>query len=484
MRTVYTWCYETLIDLSRLERFLIFFGFALVLFFSSFHLFNSPETWMDEGLVIQSAVGLLHTGEAALLVAPGIYEPAWYITTGFPLTLPLAGAFAVFGVSLEVARMVMLVFLICFYAVLFLYSRKAIGGTAAWFGFFLLVFFGPIYGDGRNVLGEIPGLLCVLVALLPLMRGGELTRNRAVLAGIGAGMAFAAKPIFILFLPALLVACVLRREELKLKKVFIFGALGVLIPTAFWIFTQFDNVALSRVLVDYANPHDLNVWSAIVANMKRLLTEMQPLYFVSALFVWVASYAVRRFRRETIPLTEEALMFFSILVLLAYLRTAGYYRYFFPAQVFVVLYFPFSVLYLTRGYDRLISRSTTVLLFGLILFQAYETAFRSWTAVHYDSALTTSFERYFKNLPSGEEIFVYQAPEAMTFVGERPAYQFVQIAPLVSAGDEYASRVFSGVAPKVITTAKIFSDNASSTFSHYAMTDAFGNYVILVQKKK
>ena len=48
---------------------------------------------MDEGLIIQSAQGLLETGKASLPVAPGVYEPAWYITTGFPLTLPFMEIF-------------------------------------------------------------------------------------------------------------------------------------------------------------------------------------------------------------------------------------------------------------------------------------------------------------------------------------------------------------------------------------------------------
>lgn len=482
MRNLHTWYSEMLSGFSVSDYILISIGFALVLFFSSFHLFSSPETWMDEGLIIQSAVGLLHTGKAALPVAPGIYEPAWYVTTGFPLTLPLAGTFAVFGVSLEVARLVMLVFLIGLYSVLFLYARKAIGGTAAWFGFFFLVFFAPIYGNGRNVLGEIPGLLYILLALLPLMRGGELTRNRALLAGIGAGLAFASKPIFILFLLALLVVCLLRCRELKLKKVFVFGLLGVLIPIAFWIFTQFDNATLSRVLTVYANPHDANVGSAIVDNVKRLFIEMQPLYFLSALFIWITSYIVRRFRHETIPLSEEALFFFSVLVFFAYLRTAGYYRYFFPSQVFALLYLPKSLLYLFMDRHRYLSRAVVVFLCALILFQAYETSFRSWTAVHYDSMRTVSLERYFANLPIGEEIFVYQAPEIMTFVGEHPTYQFVQITPSVSAGNAYTSHVLSGEMSRVITSTNFFHIHTSDIFSHYTITKALIDYVILIPK--
>ncbi|TSC71440.1 MAG: hypothetical protein G01um101448_1179 [Parcubacteria group bacterium Gr01-1014_48] len=467
---------------STSDLALLFLGFALVLFFSSYKLFASPETWLDEGLIIQSAQGLLETGKASLPVAPGVYEPAWYITTGFPLTLPLAGAFAVFGVSLEAARLVMLLFLLCLYLMFFVYARKAIGGTAAWLGFFLLIFFAPIYGNGRNALGEIPGLLMILVALWPLLLGGVLSRGRALWAGVGAGLAVAAKPIFLLFLPALLLALLLRSRELELKKVFLFGATGVLIPLALWSFFQFDHISFARLLAVYANPHDLDIGSAILTNIKRFGTEIQPLYFFAALLVWVASYGVRRFRRETVSLAEETLLLFSVLVFLAYIRTAGYYRYFFPAQVFALLYLPQSLWYLAGRHSRLFSRAIIACLCGVILFQAYETTFRSWTAVHYDSTRTEELHQYFATLPITEELFVYQAPEVVPFAGKRPLYQYVEIIPSVSAGKEYQHLVLSGQAPLILTPVSLFDLYAQTVFKEYISLTRVAEYVVLTPR--
>ena len=461
------------------DRVLLFIGFVLVLFFSSFHLFNSPETWMDEGLIIQSAEGILETGKAAVPIAPGVWEPAWYITTGFPLTLPLAGTFAVFGVSLEAARLVMLAFLLCLFGVFFLYARRAISGGAAWFGLFFLVFFAPIYGNGRNALGEIPGLLFLVLALLPLIQSGAISRRRALWAGVAAGCAVAAKPIFILFLPALLLTLVLRWKELELKKVFLIGIAGVIMPLIIWAYIQFDQVTLAQVLAVYANPHDVNVGAALVANTKRLLTEMQPLYFFAVFAVWALSYGVRRFRREAVSLVEETVLFFALLVLLAYLRTAGYYRYFFPAQVFALLYFPQSLLYLTKNYGRLFVRAILVSLFGLILFQAYETAFRSWVAVHYDSTRTQELEKYFSNLSLSEEVFIYQAPEIVSFVGKHPFYQYVEILPSVSAGKDYQHLVLSGKAPLVVTPYDLFERESKTTFRQYTLVSRITEYAVL-----
>lgn len=468
-------------SLTTVDRILIATALVSVIFFSAYKLFDSPETWMDEGLIIQAAEGILDTGKASLLVAPGVYEPAWYITTGFPVTLPLAGVFAVFGVSIEAARLVMLVFLLSFYIALWFYARKTIGGIAAWLGFFLLVFFGPIYGNGRNVLGEIPGLLIILIALWPLLKGGELTRKGALWVGIGAGLAVAAKPIFILFIPALLLSLFLHRQEIKLKKVFFVGTVGIFIPILIWVFFQFDHITPTRVLSVYANPHDLDISKAIVTNIKRFSSETQPLYFLAALTVWFISYILRRLQRISVSFAEETLLFFSMAVFFAYMRTAGYYRYFFPAQVFALLYLPQSLWYLV-GRRQFFSRAIIISMFGFVLFQAYETTFRSWVAIHYNSTRTEVLERYFATLPKEEEIFVYQAPEVMSFVGTRPTYQYVEITPSIRAGSVYTHLVSSGAVQRILTPSDFFKAHQYDLFMRYVVADNIDSYTVAIPK--
>jgi 4-amino-4-deoxy-L-arabinose transferase-like glycosyltransferase len=465
-----------------LNRVLFGSGALLVLFFSTYHLFSSPETWMDEGLIIQSAVGLLHTGTVALPVAPGVYQPLGIITTGFPVTVPLAVVFGAFGESLEAARIVMLGFLLCLYLTLFLYVRRHIGGAAAVLGLFLIIFFGPMYGNGRNVLGEIPGLLFMILALLPLRAHESLTRRQALWTGVFAGLAVATKPIFILFIPALLLALLLRHRELNLKKVFWFGAAGVLLPVLVWLGFLFQHETLSHVLAVYANPHDLNVESALLANVKRFFTELQPLYFLAALTLWTASYGLRRLRRENIPLTEETLLFFSVLIACAYIRTAGYYRYFFLGEVFALLYLPHSLFYLVRGRARAFTYGALLVVSGLLLFQAYETSFRSWTAVHYSSTRTESLERYFATLSNEDSLFVYQAPEVMTFVGTRPVYQYVEITDSIHIGESYIPLIRTGDVMRIITPGDFFEKHERDLFSKYQLSEMVDNYAMLVRR--
>lgn len=462
--------------------FLCTIVFGAVVFFSTYKLFESPETWMDEGFIIQSVIGLLHTGALALPVAPLVFEPAWYMTTGFPVTLPLAGAFSLFGISLEAARVVMVVFLCTCFAVLWIYARRVFSEWVSYLGICLLTFFAPLYGNGRNVLGEVPGILFILLSLLPLLAPGSPTRTRAFLVGMLVGVAVAIKPIFILFAVAFLAVLVLRRREYNLQKNIAFGLLGSSIPLLLWYVLQFRDAAFSQILQLYANPHTIPLLDAIRSNMERFYTEAQPAFFLGLLAIWVASYVVRRLLYESVSITEEILLLFSVLVLCMYLRTAGYYRYFFPAQVFSLLYLPSAALYL--GNKLRIRGLVLAGLLTLLAFLAYETTFRSWVAVHYGATRTETFSAYFDTLPPEEVLFIYQVPEAVPFAHTHQFYQYAQVVPGVYAGALFVPQVTSGGAAKVLTSQGTFGTHKDSVFAKYQISETINDYVILVPKQR
>jgi hypothetical protein len=161
------------------------------------------------------------------------------------------------------------------------------------------------------------------------------------------------------------------------------------------------------------------------------------------------------------------------------MRTVGYYRYFFPGQVFALLYLPQSLWYVVRG-KQFVSRVVFVSLCGLIIFQAYEANFNSWTAVHYDSERTFLLTQFFSRLPDGAELFVYQAPEVVPFAHTKHAlYQFVQITPSISVGRMYESRITSGEAQLVLTPSEFFDAHANDIFTKYIASSTFDKYVIL-----
>ncbi len=117
-----------------------------------------------------------------------------------------------------------------------------------------------------------------------------------------------------------------------------------------------------------------------------------------------------------------------------------------------------------------------------MLFQAYETSFRSWTAVHYDATRTRDLERYFSALPLSQEIFIYQAPEVVPFAEKHKSYQYTELTASLGVGKDYASLVASGTAQMVITPAQFFDGHAKDVFSHYVVTGEVDSYVILAPK--
>src|SRR3989338_7685115 len=138
------------------------FAAALLLFFlSTYRLTESPPIWTDEGHLIQVAMNAaLHGPQAQLQVAPGKFESgAFSATTGYPALFPVAVAFSLFGVTLVSARLVMAVFILLFVFVAWRLAVRHLPLPLPAHALLLLSTFAPLYGNGNNVLGEIPGLL-------------------------------------------------------------------------------------------------------------------------------------------------------------------------------------------------------------------------------------------------------------------------------------------------------------------------------------
>jgi len=146
--------------LSRKFRtiFLIFLS-LLGLFLATYKLTESPAVWFDEGVSVQTAMNLATAKTPGMQVEPGVIINATrFMTTGFPLIYPLSFSFKFFGVGMLQARIVMVIFLIGLILIAYLLVKKMFGFRTAVLSSLLLVSFPVLYGNGKNVLGEVPGL--------------------------------------------------------------------------------------------------------------------------------------------------------------------------------------------------------------------------------------------------------------------------------------------------------------------------------------
>src|SRR3989344_6789566 len=139
---------------------------GVVITASLWHLEDSPRTWFDEGIYLNVAKNTASQGIYNIVLAPGIMGDMSYISTGYTLLLPIALAMKVFGPTLLVARLVMVGFLVGLVLLVFLYIRRISGVWPALLSAGLLVTFSALYGHGKNVLGEVPGLFYLVFAVL------------------------------------------------------------------------------------------------------------------------------------------------------------------------------------------------------------------------------------------------------------------------------------------------------------------------------
>ncbi len=456
---------------------------VIVLFFSVYKLTESPPVWMDEGVISQVAENMAIFHKHALQIAPHVFDSAWYATTAFTVTLPVSIAFSFFGVGVLQARFVMVLFILALYIGTYFLIRKKSDLTLL-LTLLLLVTFAPLYGQGKNVLGEVPGLAFLVAGLVLLNKvvdGNPLNKKRNLcMAGILFGLTIATKPIFILLIPALVVSLFLYRKKF-FSSMYDIGTIGcgLIIPLILWAIVQFNDAALATVLKLYSNPNHLDVGYYVVLNLKRFVTEAQPLYALILFVLWTVGGVIRYKRKINILATETIAWMFSFLMLLAYVRTAGFYRYFFIGEVLSLIYVLPSILSLQIKEKKGIFFYTILSFFTLVvIFQLYQTSFHSWVADHYESTRSKVLEEHVGTIDPQKSVFFYQVPETVLFFHGSNYYQYFAITDSLLVGDGEI-KLLSEHVPDLIVTSQTLPKDAATLFAHYHVIDTFDRYEIL-----
>jgi 4-amino-4-deoxy-L-arabinose transferase-like glycosyltransferase len=160
-----------------------------------------PAPWFDEGHHIAAAATLARHGVYGAPQAGAIvpFDPA--VLVGPPIILPVAASFAVFGVGVLQARIVMVLFALCAAWVLWRTARHLVGDRAALLAMAVVVAgtpepFASFVFMGRHMVGEVPALGFFLAGLLLLPAGrdeGPASAWRLTLSGLAFGAAMLTK---------------------------------------------------------------------------------------------------------------------------------------------------------------------------------------------------------------------------------------------------------------------------------------------------
>ncbi|MCG2694397.1 glycosyltransferase family 39 protein [Candidatus Parcubacteria bacterium] len=441
--------------LKKIDIIILAFLLAVTFLIGSYRLLQSPPVWYDEGLLMQVSENIAKYGEAVIQQSPDIHVSAGFISTGTPFLYPLAGAFKLFGIGLLEARSFMVFVMMLFVSIFYLSALKFFGRKQAVLTTLLLVFFSSFYGNGKNVLGEIPGLLFLFLSLFFLYK---LEKNNfgeekyLFLAGIFSGLTASIKPIFLPFLPAIFLGFIIskrldKKYIFKIIRFFIYG----MIPILIWLKTQFGaEDTLPTILKFYSNPYYIpfkEMMLNVFDNFLRFFKEFSPIYFMAFFIIWIVGGLLSIKKKIKISIAEKIAFIFVLFILVAYLRTLGWYRYFFPAHIVVLFFAPRYIKNIAdtffRKYTYIIVAFIYVALFSLGIYQI---GWGSWLAKQYNNTKTDEFQNYFSNNDLGDKsILLYNVPEAVVFLKTSNYYQYMLVQPEITRGASNLRLVENGL---------------------------------------
>ena len=468
-----------------LRRFALPAVLLVVLAFGTYKLTESPAIWGDEGLILELAVNLARHGKMMSQIAPGAYVSGAFMTTGFPVIYPVTASFKLFGIGLLQARAVMVVYMLLIAGIVFLFAQKRFGARQAVFASLLVATFPPLYANGKNVLGEIPGLFFLILFLWFVDRLESSEHKRPsdwLLAGLAAGLCLVTKPVFLTLLPAIIGGAILARKKIHWDaRSWILASIGLLLPILVWLQTQFfPGDSVRDILSMYANPYQLDDIAAVIrTNVLRFVTESVPIYLLAVMGVWSFAIVPKLWKRQA-SLAESVAYAFCGLILIAYLRTPGWYRYFFPAQIISFIFLPASLEKLAEQLKRFVSWKyaayiAAIPLSALILFQAYQTAFHSWVANTYASTMTRDLKEYFDAFDPTKSIYV--VPEVIVFLPNANYYHYIYVVGFTFGDEEALGAVKKGIPDFLITYSHIW-DAPENPYPLYEERTRIGRYVI------
>jgi len=218
-------------------------------------------------------------------------------------------------------------------------------------------------------------------------------------------------------------------------------------------------------------------------NVRGLFTGIGPLYLMGVVAVWVSAFVIRLRRRERISIEESIALIFSFLTIAAYLRTEGWYRYLFEAQVLSLLFFPNALLVVAQPIARFFNpkKAIVAVIIALTMLGAYQVMFSSFVAESYHRHKTAFLESYFASVSSTTSFFIYNVPEVAIFIHGTNYYQYIHPAG-GDIGKEQLAVIDEGKVDRIIVGTDTYAAMKDDPFPLYSVIQKMHDYTILEKK--
>ncbi len=418
---------------NRIKKFLfddfgavIILIIVIVLYISSGSLLTKPRIWVDEASSIEQSHNLLRSGTPDIEIAPGQFTGVPYLiqSTGYPITVPLALVFKVFGYGFAQARVYMLVWVIVALFMVFYSANKFFGNFNAIFSFLLVASFASFYANGLTVVGEIPGFVFLLVGLLYLQRGSYF------LTGLVWGLAVVAKPsVFLPIIPAIVLTFLFERGGFFKKTISV--GLGMIPAGLLWIWIllphPFSGDVWSSIVTFYANPYGSVIIGNITNNLAGFFHSVTLIYFCLLFLLILGARFI--LKNDKVGVIYTFTLVYSLLAFGIYLRSPGWLRYILISELLILFILPHAVITITGRYAErfkvyLVGRKKIYVIFlSLLLFLQIGHFVTGAKLFYSDSELKTA-EFLNLNFPD-DSIAVYNSLTLFVLLEQKDRYQVV-----------------------------------------------------------
>src|SRR3989344_1964374 len=404
---------------------------------------TKPGVWVDEAKSILLARSFANHYTLDIETSPGEYSGAKTLlqSSGYPVTVPLAGVFEIFGDTFVNARIYMLSWMCLALVMIYFFVRKLSDSRTALLSTLLVATFASFHDSGRTVVGEIPGFVFLLAGLYLWLEKREF-----IGAGFFLSLALVVKPsVFLSLIPAVLLIVLVGKSAFKnkLSKIIrmIFGGLP---PALFWLtfsVDKSDGVGIRRnVLEFFANPYSTNsILDNILKNLSGVIHSSTLIYF--GVLLVIAIFAYRKIIDEKLRALFLFTFIYSAFTFLYYLRSPGWLRYILISELLLLIITPITFSHLAKFWKYL----------TLALVTIQTVHFFTAAQIQYsDSAIIISDK--IGMYESDKKIGIVNALEVSALLPSAKIYQTVHLLGIPTIGEHPLSKQNTMEPPDLILT--------------------------------
>lgn len=229
---------------------------AFALFISLRTLTSQPRYFFDEAGVVETAHSFATNGKLDIMVSPNTFSGYSHLfnATGYTVSLPLAFIFRLSHVSLISGRLMMVFWLVIAILSIWYIVSKFWGQKSGLYASALVASFAPFYGNGMQIMGEVPGFVFLIWGIYQLVY-----KQNFKLTGLLFGLSAISKPsIYILLLPSFLIYLYFfEKDGIRKLRDFIIGCIGPIVLFFVLIVPDiFSSKNWIEIINLYRNPFD------------------------------------------------------------------------------------------------------------------------------------------------------------------------------------------------------------------------------------